>query len=102
MRSVAHCQQLLECFRKIDKEKVEVKQPKRGYGYLDLNKPNTLAVGSTVSNDFGHIPGLRGGARLKYPDTGRDGLLSPPEKAPRKYAPMGSVRTSTQHKRLSI
>jgi hypothetical protein len=61
MRSVKHCKELLESFRLIEDEKNDIRSPKRGYGYNTLEELEPLATGFTIANDYGHIPGLRGG-----------------------------------------
>jgi len=58
MRSAAHCQQLLNNFREIELAKSEAKAPKSGYGYINKDRMNHT-TGFMVSNDYGHIPGLR-------------------------------------------
>jgi hypothetical protein len=58
MRSAAHCQQLLNNFREIELAKSEARAPKAGYGYINKDRMNHT-TGFTVSNDYGHIPGLR-------------------------------------------
>jgi len=76
MRSLAHCQALLDAFTVIETEKNDIRSPKRGYGY----KPKEVLMQSTGqqrSDDYGHIPGLRGGSTTKYPDMPNYGVLSP-------------------------
>jgi hypothetical protein len=46
--------------------KSEARAPKAGYGYMSKDKLNHT-TGFTVSNDYGHIPGLRvKGANFKH------------------------------------
>jgi len=92
MRSVKHCKQLLDCFRMIEEDKNELRSPKRGYGYQTKEELEVLATGFTVANDYGHIPGLRGGQTIKYPDMPNRGYLSPAP--PRRQSLNGSSTMS--------
>lgn len=71
MRSVKHCNALMNAFKKIEIEKQAIKTPKPGYGYAP-KAAMTATTGFTLSNEYGHIPGLRG------PTFDKRGSVSPP------------------------
>ena len=91
MRSVKHCKQLLDAFKYIEQDKADFTSPKRGYGYKtkDLHAKDS---GFLLANDYGHIPGLRGGPIERYPDVARN--LVQPSAPPKPADPRSSFLRS--------